>query len=117
MIFTFVVLVVAFILLLCMSVVALKLAYDFAKNKGRFWGVNLQPVNCPKCGQKTPYLRAPTSSRQERWGGWTCSGCGIEMDRWGTDISSETTGPSRQLLSPLDERYLSPVERVIHDKE
>ena len=43
---------------------------------------------CPTCGMPVPVFRKPTSLRQALKGGWTCSGCGTEMDRFG----SETIG-------------------------
>ncbi len=46
-------------------------------------GINLQAVDCPKCGQGLPRLRVPASLHQLMWGGWTCPNCGCEMDKWG----------------------------------
>lgn len=50
------------------------------------WGINPQPVACPKCGQTAPRFRRPTSRRQWLWGGWTCSRCGCEMDKYGQQV-------------------------------
>ena len=41
---------------------------------------------CPTCGMPVPTLRNPTSLRQAILGGWTCSECGTEMDRFGNEI-------------------------------
>ena len=38
---------------------------------------------CPVCGTPVPATRRPTSLRQSLWGGWTCEGCGTELDRHG----------------------------------
>ena len=41
---------------------------------------------CPNCGTHVPRVRHPTSWRQALWGGWTCSNCGTEMDRFGNEL-------------------------------
>ena len=38
---------------------------------------------CPACGTPVPATRRPASFRQAFWGGWTCEGCGSELDRHG----------------------------------
>ena len=43
-------------------------------------------ANCPRCKEKIPTFRKPTSIRQGMWGGWTCSKCGCEIDRQGNEI-------------------------------
>jgi hypothetical protein len=43
---------------------------------------------CPKCGTPVPAYRTPESWRQAIWGGWTCSNCGTEMDRYGAEVAS-----------------------------
>ncbi|MGH9714689.1 MAG: hypothetical protein ACRD5M_15450 [Candidatus Acidiferrales bacterium] len=53
-----------------------------AKNK---WGINFEAVSCPRCGIKLPRMRKPGSARQVLWGGYTCSGCGAEVDKWGRE--------------------------------
>jgi hypothetical protein len=53
--------------------------------RGR-WGINLEPVACPNCGEVQLRIRRPTSLRQAMWGGNTCRNCGCEMDKWGTAI-------------------------------
>ncbi len=54
-----------------------------AKNN---WGVNLDPVSCPRCHTPLPRLREPRSLRQAMWGGWTCPACGAGVDKWGREI-------------------------------
>lgn len=47
-------------------------------------GLNLSIANaCPRCRAALPAVRAPKNLRQALWGGWTCAGCGIELDKWG----------------------------------
>lgn len=41
---------------------------------------------CPECGTPVPNARRPNSWRQALWGGWTCSECGTEMDRYGEEL-------------------------------
>ena len=50
--------------------------------KNRF-GANLDDVRCPQCNALQPNIRKATSWRQGLWGGWTCTVCGTEMDKWG----------------------------------
>lgn len=60
------------------------------------WGVNLDPVVCPRCGKPVAQVRAPKTVRQALWGGGTCSACGTAMDKWGREIlpaSNSQTGP------------------------
>lgn len=64
--------------------------------KNRF-GLNFSRPNCPTCGVQVPRMRRPTSGRQAAWGGWTCSNCGTEMDKWGRAIS----GPTREFRASL----------------
>lgn len=55
------------------------------QRKGKL-GINVRREDCPKCGLKLPMVRRPTSARQAMWGGWTCQGCGAELDKWGQII-------------------------------
>jgi ribosomal protein S27AE len=58
----------------------------FAKNR---WGINLEPIRCPRCGHATSStFRRPTSLQQALWGGKTCPACGTEADKWGRQINS-----------------------------
>lgn len=50
------------------------------------WGINPGEVSCPRCSVKLPRRRKPRSIRQELWGGWTCTGCGSEIDKWGGEM-------------------------------
>lgn len=62
----------------------------FAKNK---WGINLDPILCPSCKAPAPKVRTPRSLQQALWGGWTCSACGAEVDKWGREIPREKAAP------------------------
>jgi hypothetical protein len=55
-----------------------------AKNR---WGINLEPVSCPRCKTPLPILREPQSLRQSMWGGWTCPVCGAGVDKWGREVA------------------------------
>jgi ribonucleoside-diphosphate reductase alpha chain len=41
---------------------------------------------CPECGEPLPRFRKPANARQAKWGGWTCSKCGCEVDRRGKKV-------------------------------
>ena len=56
----------------------------FTKRK---WGINLDPVACPRCGTSAPAIRQPASRQQALWGGWTCEVCGTEFDKWGREVA------------------------------
>ena len=58
-----------------------------AKNR---WGINLDPVYCPRCNTRLPEIRQPQNLRQRFWGGGTCVTCGVEVDKWGRQIGSST---------------------------
>ena len=53
------------------------------------WGINLEAVHCPRCGERMPALRVPDSVRQLLWGGWTCPACGCRMDKWGQPLTDD----------------------------
>lgn len=38
-------------------------------------------ATCPACGDPLPTNRKPASVGQALKGGWTCAGCGAELDR------------------------------------
>lgn len=66
-----------------LAVVGIVLLVRGTKQKTDF-GLNLAlPTGCPKCGAPLPTIRAPKNARQLLWGGWTCSSCGVELDKWG----------------------------------
>jgi hypothetical protein len=54
------------------------------------WGINPEPVNCPRCDNQQPKTRLPTSFRQAMWGGWSCKSCGCEMDKYGKPLDKAT---------------------------
>lgn len=46
-------------------------------------GINLSANNaCPRCATPVPMIRTPKNLRQALWGGWTCTQCGCELDKW-----------------------------------
>jgi hypothetical protein len=49
--------------------------------------VLLGPRPCPECGTPAPVVRVPAGVRQMLRGGWTCSGCGIELDHCGRPVT------------------------------
>jgi hypothetical protein len=57
-----------------------------AKNR---WGVNLDPVSCPRCNTPFPQIRQPQNIRQAMWGGGTCAKCGAEVDKWGREATRQ----------------------------
>jgi DNA-directed RNA polymerase subunit RPC12/RpoP len=50
------------------------------------WGINLGQVDCPRCGTHLPQVRKPSSLSQTVWGGYTCSSCRTEVDKWGREL-------------------------------
>ncbi len=48
-----------------------------------FFAMSRKPVKCPSCGREQPKARQPDSLNQAMWGGYTCQGCGAEMDARG----------------------------------
>jgi hypothetical protein len=50
------------------------------------WGINVNPVLCPRCRTPLPTVRRPLNTRQALWGGYTCAGCGTEVDKWGREV-------------------------------
>ena len=45
--------------------------------------VKVSALRCPVCGAKRPVFRVPKNIGQALGGGWTCSTCGAESDRYG----------------------------------
>ena len=56
-----------------------------AKNK---WGINIGPVQCPRCGAPAPSPPEPRSLREARWGYWTCPVCAAQVDKWGREVAA-----------------------------
>lgn len=47
------------------------------------FAMSRKPVKCPSCGREQPKMRKPANMQQAMWGGYTCQGCGAEMDARG----------------------------------
>jgi len=62
---------------------------DTVRRQGR-WGVNVEPVACPRCETVLARIRVPRSFRQAMWGGYTCSGCGCEVEKWGKEVGAQS---------------------------
>ena len=54
------------------------------KLKGKF-GINLESVNCPQCGEEQSKIRKPKGWNEILWGGSTCKNCGCKMDKFGKE--------------------------------
>ena len=69
--------------------VVLVLLFTLIKKDGKYshLGINLGRVFCPKCNLKQPIVRKPANERQALYGGHTCKNCGIEMDKYGTELN------------------------------
>ena len=68
------------------------------------WGINLEPVSCPRCKTPLPALRKAGSLRQALWGGWTCPACGVGVDKWGREVAA--AGPATPAISEEETRRL-----------
>lgn len=42
-----------------------------------------KPAKCEKCGAEQPKFRSPKNMSQVMWGGYTCAGCGSELNARG----------------------------------
>ncbi|MFL0798778.1 MAG: transposase [Cellvibrionaceae bacterium] len=69
------------------SVAVFKLLSKTWPKSGKM-GINLEKVTCPKCGEEMPKVRKASNFRQLLWGGWTCSSCGTEMNKYGVELNS-----------------------------
>ena len=58
---------------------------DTLRRKGK-WGINVNAVMCPRCGENLSKMRGPKNANQTLWGGYTCAKCGCEIDKWGIEI-------------------------------
>lgn len=47
------------------------------------FAMSRKPVKCPACGREQPKMRAPRTMDQAMWGGYTCEGCGANLDARG----------------------------------
>jgi hypothetical protein len=57
---------------------------------GSRWGLNLKRnQKCPSCTAAVPGVRMPKNLRQALWGGFTCSCCRVEYDKWLNPIRNE----------------------------
>jgi hypothetical protein len=57
------------------------------RRRSGIWGINFQPLRCPRCGTGAPEVRMPTSFRQALAGGFSCT-CGCEVDKWGREVAA-----------------------------
>lgn len=77
-------------LIVIFSLIALSFYFLIrATNKKNAMGINIQKVVCPKCEAPLPRIRKPANMRQILFGGWTCSNCETECDKWGRSISGK----------------------------
>ncbi len=80
----FALLVIASIVLVLLIAGAIAI-YLGTKNKTK-WGINTKPVNCPRCGAPSPGIRKPENMQQALWGGYSCTGCSTNIDKWGRKV-------------------------------
>jgi len=73
-------------LFIMIGVVIFLIINQFRKKKDKL-GVNLDKVNCPKCGKEQASIRLPKGKEEILWGGWTCPNCGCKMDKFGKEIT------------------------------
>ena len=108
------------IMILCTFII-----FDTIRGKGKL-GINPWTTFCPNCGQKAPTVRTPTSIHQALFGGWTCSACGFEMDKWGEEVISKNkiTSQHKQIyaketdfIKPSEETEKTHFERIFRDEK
>ncbi len=79
----------------------------FAKNR---WGINSDPVFCPRCRALLPTLYEPRSLSQAMWGGWTCPVCGAGVDKWGREVvpnaPQTVVRPESEMREVLRKRFI-----------
>src|SRR5271163_3243269 len=63
---------------------------DTIRQRGK-WGINFRRASCTECGEPMPLVRRPANFQEMLWGGWTCSECGFELDKWGKPVESQKT--------------------------
>lgn len=44
------------------------------------FALSRKPVKCANCGREQPKMRGPANVQQAMWGGYTCHGCGADLD-------------------------------------
>jgi hypothetical protein len=71
-----------------LAVGAFFVARDTIRQRGR-WGICLTKPKCLKCGEPAPLVRMPASWNQTLWGGWTCTQCGFELDKFGNPVEEQ----------------------------
>jgi len=74
--------------IIAVVIISVLIAIGYGTLKKNKWGVNFDPVFCPRCGKPVGHLRVPKTPQQALWGGGTCSACGTEIDKWGREIPS-----------------------------
>jgi hypothetical protein len=52
-------------------------------------GASLAPMRCPNCATPQPFVRGPISFRRSIQGGWACTKCAIEIDRYGRAVEGK----------------------------
>ncbi|QIE58764.1 hypothetical protein G5B37_04070 [Rasiella rasia] len=72
--------------------IVLLILLTFIKKDSKYakFGIKLKRVYCPNCNLKQPIMRKPANQRQALFGGYTCKNCGVEMDKYGTEIDSNS---------------------------
>lgn len=96
------------VLFMVLTAGVLLVAYGTAvKNR---WGINLDPVCCPRCKTSLPKVRTPQSFREAMWGGCTCPACGVGVDKWGREVAP--TAP-RTVIRPIGEIRRAVKKRAI----
>ena len=111
------------IFLVVIAIACFSLITYFSIRESSRFGLNFQIPNCPKCNQKLPPLRTPTSIQQSLWGGWTCFNCGCEIDKWGKEITTfKNENYQKQIqqnqtdfIKQFDEKGKTPIERVFEN--
>ena len=108
-----------------LTILFLLMLRDTFRRKGH-WGINLESKGCPRCGEQLPMMRKPASFNQALWGGWTCSKCSCEIDKWGVEIPQVKTSFSIPLSLEAKDQTLveghyedsrTPFERVMSESE
>jgi hypothetical protein len=70
------------------TVVAWLVFRKFWPQSGK-WAINTAPLFCAVCRTEAARARIPKSKRELLWGGWTCSHCGTELDKFGHPVRDD----------------------------